>query len=146
MLCLPGKCIMPCGFLPSFQLTLITHVTHQCILPRGSPLVPLLSNNTSSLRTATTAAFLPGWDLWRDAGVDFSPLYTEIYEPESPENQQEVLDLLDKVLFLREGGFSSACKEASMWALGHVLDALAPADTHMNGCCLSSLNRRLPSD
>ena len=61
------------------------------------------------LRSASTAAFLPGWDLWRDAGIDFTPLYTEIYEPESPANRQEVLDLLDKVLFLREGGFGSEC-------------------------------------
>ena len=75
--------------------------------------------------------------------MDFTPLYTEIYDPEAPgDNQQvksgtrqilttvithtistsnrsnrsnrsapclwqEVLDLLDKTLFLREGGFSS---------------------------------------
>ena len=73
-----------------------------CLPPPPPPLMPIL-------RSASTAAFLPGWDLWRDAGIDFTPLYTEIYEPESPANRQEVLDLLDKVLFLREGGFGSEC-------------------------------------
>lgn len=58
-------------------------------------------------KSATTAAFLPGWDLWREAGVDFNPIYTEIYDPEDPANSQEVLDLLEKTIFLREGGFAS---------------------------------------
>ncbi|GAX84322.1 hypothetical protein CEUSTIGMA_g11744.t1 [Chlamydomonas eustigma] len=58
-------------------------------------------------RTATTAAFLPGWDLWREAGVNFIPLYTEMFDPESSTHQSDVLDLLEKTLFLREGGFSS---------------------------------------
>lgn len=56
-------------------------------------------------KSASTAAFLSGWDMWRDAGVDFIPVYSEIYEPES--NEPEALELLDKALFLREGGFSS---------------------------------------
>ncbi|KAG1680727.1 hypothetical protein FOA52_008059 [Chlamydomonas sp. UWO 241] len=57
-------------------------------------------------KSATTAAFLPGWDLWREAGVSFSPLYTEVYDPEDPANASEVLGLLDQALFLREGGFA----------------------------------------
>jgi len=64
-------------------------------------------------RSATTASFLPGWDLWRDAGVDFTPHYTEVYDPEDPANADKVLELLEKTLFLREGGFSSIAGPAS---------------------------------
>jgi len=58
-------------------------------------------------KSATTAAFLPGWDLWREAGVSFMPVYTEVYDPEDPANEGEVDALMEQVLFLREGGFAS---------------------------------------
>ena len=92
---------LPQGLRP--LLTILLRFVSTAALPPPLPPPAIL------LRSASTAAFLPGWDLWRDAGIDFTPLYTEIYEPESPANRQEVLDLLDKVLFLREGGFGSEC-------------------------------------
>ena len=60
-------------------------------------------------KNSQSAAFLPGWDLWREAGIDFTPIYSEIYDPELPTNKDESLYLLEKALFLRPGGLSSLC-------------------------------------
>ena len=60
-------------------------------------------------KNSQSAGFLSGWDLWREAGIDFNPIYSEIYDPELTSNKDEALYLLDKTLFLRPGGFSGLC-------------------------------------
>ncbi|GBF91942.1 hypothetical protein Rsub_04666 [Raphidocelis subcapitata] len=85
-------------------------------------------------RSPSTAAFLPEWDQWRDAGVDFRPLYTEsLLKGDSPESpraaaapapsnggaaaaaaaaedaaQADIMALLEQGLFLNAGGLAGA--------------------------------------
>ncbi|KIY96852.1 hypothetical protein MNEG_11111 [Monoraphidium neglectum] len=75
-------------------------------------------------RSPSTAAFLPEWDQWREAGVDFRPLYTESLLPDSPRaspagaanggadeadaGQEDVTGLLEQGLFLNVGGLEGA--------------------------------------
>lgn len=73
-------------------------------------------------RSPSTAAFLPEWDQWRDAGIDFRPLYSEVLlggdSPNSPRanggdggedaGQEDITSLLDQGLFVHAGGFEGA--------------------------------------
>lgn len=63
-------------------------------------------------RCASDAIYLPEWDSWRDAGVQFIPLYRNntsaggdgATSASASQEAAEVLDLLDRGLFLHEHG------------------------------------------
>eukprot|EP00798_Chlamydomonas_sp_ICE-L_P031293 gene31293-6441_t len=57
-------------------------------------------------KSSSKAAFITEWDLWRESGAEFAPQYINC-DVCKKENQQAVLDALDKAMFLREGGFDS---------------------------------------
>lgn len=76
-------------------------------------------------RSPATAAFLPEWDQWRDAGVDFRPLYTEALlgggSPNSPRagagpgngggedaGHDDIMAILEQGLFINQGGLEGA--------------------------------------
>lgn len=58
-------------------------------------------------KSSSKAAFITEWDLWRESGAEFLPLYAEVDVEGGKTGQERVLELLDKALFLREGGFDS---------------------------------------